>query len=179
MARELGGNDACRAVKLARELPLAGRVDPGRLRLPSPDRYRDSPELPARRITSDWDRRVRHRGPDPLALFGKARQAWDAGDEQWAAYQDALFERLKDEEVMLVKTLHTVNFEDEYGEARFQDRYSVYVVDMRRFRVGPARGHTDEDWGTILSEADVQYAFIPRNEPLRWRWRRWRRRRGP
>jgi len=189
-ARKIGEEDAEIAIDIARERPLAGTPDPDTLEIAPPNAYQDSPELPARRIATEWDdylndddEFVRELGIEPpnapqvLSRFGRAKRVWiDGDDEAWSAYQDGLLDRLEEAEVRLIPTIYTVYPDPEIGS--FVDIRSLYVADESRYEGVGAPGRPDDDAGEgtmALLEDHVQEAFVPRGEG---RFRRWRRRRA-
>jgi hypothetical protein len=168
-AQTLGEEDAEVAIAVAREEPLAGTLDPKKLRIPHPSNYRDSPELPARRIATEWgDQPVgEHVGVPPvLTKFGRAMTMYDMeSDDAWIAYTHAIEDMLRAAEVMHTETLHII-----YGHGEFEGRAeavrSIYVVDLKRYEVNSALGVTDwinSDVGTLPMELDLMNAIVPRN----------------
>jgi len=169
-ARKLGEEDAALAVKIAREESLGGTLDPKRLRIPHPSSYRDTAELPGRRIATEWGNGLPvDEGivpPPVLTKFGRAAQVYDAGgDANWAAYTQAIEEALRDADVMHIETLHLV-----YGRAVNEDWVktvrSTYVVDLNRYEVTSVLRVADPftpDMGTLPLELDLMNAIVPRN----------------
>jgi hypothetical protein len=82
-------HDASRIIEIAREVPLAGTIDPVRLQLGYDwqKSYIDSPELPARRIATEWedfvDGVLEEKLPPTISRFGYAGAVWDLQSEQW------------------------------------------------------------------------------------------------
>jgi hypothetical protein len=197
-ARRMGEEDAEIAIDIARERPL-GAPDPDELYIADPEDYRDSPELPARRIATEWDDYLDDRleeyaielgipededaTPHVLSRFGRAKTVFKRGDEEaWSAYQDGLADRLEDADVLLVQTIYTVYpVLDEIGTLSpdldtntYREIRSLYVADLTRFEPVPVPGYGDEG---AVAEDHVQKGFVPRGEGRIRRWRRKRARR--
>jgi hypothetical protein len=188
-ARRLGSRDAEIAINMAREIAFAGTLDPLRLRHFEPNpaprggyRYVDSPELPARRIVSDWDD---YAGPGldtrderpQIARYGSAERAMNAGERAWLAYQDGLRGRLDEAQVGLFDAASVTPF---YGPQQPLTLYlySLYAVDLSRYEqvppvpvIQPIGGET-----TYIDERYIQFVFRPLGFGRIAR-RRWRRRR--
>jgi hypothetical protein len=188
-AREMGEEDAEAAIEIAREQPLSRRAfSANELRsIAHPSAYKDSPELPARRIATEWEAHRAGRddhalelgveppnAPHVLSRFGRAKQVWkDGDDEAWFAYEGGFLDRLEEADVILVQTIYTV-YPDDVGT--YVDIRSLYVADGMRYETVPVPGRPDpeihEDAKAVFEE-HVQEAFVPRDEG---RLRRWRRR---
>ena len=188
-ARTLGQVDAEPLIQLAQEVPLGGTGDPEKLRIPPPNEYRDSPELPARRVASEWDDLAP--GVDPFfALFsssktsppvlsrlpGHAGQVYEAsgktGEAAWGAYVEAVCDRMKESDVMMTTTVFMAFGPQPEFNGEFVYYFSAYVTDLRRYEARIAPGHNVEgDW--LWDERVIQRAYLPKNLS---RWEKRKRR---
>lgn len=182
-AKRFGREDAESAVAVARETPIAGTTDPDDLNLPYdwPRKYRDSPELPARRIASYWDDldpgTFWPEGlPTSLVKFGHAKEAFDGADEDiWTTYVTTLNETAQAAEVIFIETVYM-----DYPYAEMPETYiliaSTYVADLRRYEM------IERTWRTMdyvagegrnsYDERCIMDSFIPRSMSGRARRRR-------
>lgn len=183
-AKKLGIGDAEPLIRLAKEQPLAGRRgDPEKLHLPHPSTYQDSPEMPARRVASDWDDYPP--GTDPFSPYeesrpsvlsrlpGHAQEVFNAEDHAWKTYLQALFDRMSESEALLTTTVYLAYgpWPDFNGE--FSYVFSAYVADLHRYELREAPVHT-VDGELLWDERCFQRAFIPKD--LSWLSKRRRRR---
>jgi hypothetical protein len=168
-AKRLGREDASAAISLAQEVPLAGTVDPKNLNLPYdwPREYVDSPELPARRVATEWDdylgEGLPSELPPVLSRFGHGKQASDASEEVWYAWQDGLIETFKATSVLFFPTIHIrEKFPDE-GTGEYLMLRSMYVTDLRRYKAlpSPTWFTESEEEGPLPLERYIQQCFLP------------------
>jgi hypothetical protein len=194
-ARRLGEDDAPRLIDIAQEVPLGGTGDPEKLQIPDPWCYRDSPELPARRVASDWDEYphfhpydnpiypIGDNKPKPNVLTridGHAGEVYEdlppgeAGEEIWADYQAGLFQALEEAEVALVPTVYIAYGPSPDFNGEFTYIFSNYVVDLARYepRSMPQEQIQDD---LFAPELFLQRVCIPRGLS---RWQKRRRRRA-
>lgn len=152
-ARRLGHHDAQGAITMAQEEALSGTHDP--LNLPSfeprprrhPDVYGrgyvDTPELPARRIVSDWDlymgRGVSHEDDGgPLARYSSnAERAVKAGRPQWLAYEEGFQERVDEADVALIGTIYVTSL---YGRRAAMTRAITFLAGLLAVIAGVGTG---------------------------------------
>ena len=180
-ARQIGREDAAVAIQIAREVPIAGTSDPQDLQLPYnwPESYRDSPEMPARRIASywedylAWDRQafLPENQPSVLVRFGQAGRIWtEAGDAEWAAYVETLSEEAQKADVWLFFTGSEVPYPE------LETTYwiwSVYVADLSRYERLPGMRLVSQE-PVVIDERDLIDGLIPQG--LSWLSRRRRKR---
>lgn len=161
-------------------------LDPSQLYIPYGNHYQDSPELPARRIASEWED-FRHSQPLPeprrsvFTKFGHGTQVVEAdpddGDgEVWDAYGDAITQTLKKAGVRLVLAYKSEYYKQWYPTAE-EDPYpscevfSLYAVDLLRWEPDFSGVPVSED-GEALFEGSLQEAIRPRTFSLMDRLRR-------
>jgi hypothetical protein len=189
--RQLGRADAEPLIQLAQEVPLAGTGDPEKLRIPPPWEYRDSPELPARRVASEWDDLPA--GSDPFysrfmgaetsphvlsRLPGHAGEVYaipgEVGEGAWVAYIEGMFDRLKESNVLLTMTVFLAHGPQPDFNGEFIYYFSAYVTDLSRYEARTAPGHSIQgEW--LWDERAIQRAYLPRN--LSW-WEKRKRRKA-
>ena len=174
--KEWGAEDAEPLILLAKERPLAGnRGDPEKLRLPHPSEYQDSPELPARRVASDWAdyppgfnpfSPYEETRPNVLSrLPGHAGKAIEAEGDVWDAYLQSLFDRMREADTLLAVTVYLAYgpWPDFNGE--FSYVFSAYVADLGRYELREAPAHS-VDGELLWDERCFQRAFVPKD--LSW-----------
>ncbi len=188
-ARRLGAADSEPWIRLAQEVPLGGTGDPEKLRIPHPREYRDSPELPARRVVSEWDDVPPDSDPFQAGflraetsphvlsrLSGRAGEVYavpgETGEAAWHAYVEGMFDRMKESNVVLTMTVFMAYGPQPEFNGEFVYYFSAYVTDLGRYEARTAPGHDIQgEW--VWDERCIQRAYLPRSLS---RWEKRKRR---